>query len=116
MLSPRASSSAGAGIEAFAPDLSALAAEARKPDSVLPGWLANVAAAGRGVSASTAAGIAVAEKAELALDALESLGEATDDSHAQAEEPAIQVRERGTMRGKEKKTKALQFDHHRTIR
>ena len=116
MLSPRASSSAGAGIEAFAPDLSALAAEARKPDSVLPGWLANVAAAGRGVSASTAAGIAVAEKAELALDALESLGEATDDSHAQAEETAIQVRERGTMRGKEKKTKALQFDHHRTIR
>ena len=116
MLSPRASSSAGAGIEAFAPDLSALAAEARKPDSVLPGWLANVAAAGRGVSASTAAGIAVAEKAELALDALESLGEATDDSHAQAEETAIQVRERGTMRGKEKKTKALHFDHHRTIR
>ena len=102
MLSPRASSSAGAGIEAFAPDLSALAAEARKPDSVLPGWLANVAAAGRGVSASTAAGIAVAEKAELALNALDSLGEATDDSHAQAEETAIQVRERRWWRrGKE---------------
>lgn len=100
MLSPRASSSAGAGIEAFAPDLAALAAEARKPDSVLPGWLANVAAAGiRGPSASTAAGIAVADKAELALGALDSLGEATDDSHAQAEETAIQVREREEKRG-----------------